>query len=87
MRAKWDDFMEAYQDALRATSKPWAPWYSIPADDKPNMRLTISQILCATLEQMNPMQPEISQEDKQGLADCRRILLAEDPRTEKQREG
>ena len=30
--AKWDDYMDAYQAALRATSKPWAPWYAIPAD-------------------------------------------------------
>ena len=31
---KWDEYMDAYQAALRATSKPWAPWYAIPADSK-----------------------------------------------------
>ena len=34
-RALWDDYLDAYQDCLEATSKPWAPWYAIPADDKP----------------------------------------------------
>jgi PPK2 family polyphosphate:nucleotide phosphotransferase len=33
-RARWDDYMSAYEDMLRATSRPWAPWYAIPADDK-----------------------------------------------------
>jgi PPK2 family polyphosphate:nucleotide phosphotransferase len=34
-RRHWDEYMLAYQDALNATSRPWAPWYAIPADDKP----------------------------------------------------
>ncbi len=35
----WDEYMQAYERALNATSKPWAPWYAIPADDKPYMRV------------------------------------------------
>ena len=35
-RKFWDSYMEAYEEALNATSRPWAPWYSIPADSKPH---------------------------------------------------
>ena len=42
---RWDDYMTAYQAALNATSRPWAPWYAIPADDKPFARLCVAEIL------------------------------------------
>ncbi|MDH3862274.1 MAG: polyphosphate kinase 2 family protein, partial [Gammaproteobacteria bacterium] len=41
-RRHWDDYMRAYEDALNATSRPWAPWYAIPADDKPYMRARVA---------------------------------------------
>jgi PPK2 family polyphosphate:nucleotide phosphotransferase len=37
-RQHWNEYMRAYEDALNETSRPWAPWYAIPADDKPWMR-------------------------------------------------
>jgi polyphosphate kinase 2 (PPK2 family) len=37
-RQYWDAYMHAYEEALGATSRPWAPWYAIPADDKRYMR-------------------------------------------------
>ncbi len=40
-RAHWDEYMQAYEEALNATSKPWAPWYAIPADDKPYIRTAL----------------------------------------------
>ncbi|MEP6864751.1 MAG: PPK2 family polyphosphate kinase [Deltaproteobacteria bacterium] len=48
--AKWVEYQDAYQAALRATSKPWAPWYAIPADNKPYMRATVASIVVKTLE-------------------------------------
>lgn len=48
-RARWDDYMEAYEDCIAATSTAEAPWYVIPADDKKNAQLIISRIIRDTL--------------------------------------
>ena len=48
-RARWDDYMHAYEATLRATSRPWAPWYAIPADDKPYMRARVAGIIIDAL--------------------------------------
>ncbi|HPE04780.1 MAG TPA: polyphosphate kinase 2 family protein, partial [Thauera sp.] len=48
-RKHWDKYMAAYADCLRATSTPDCPWYVVPADDKKNARLIVSQILVDTL--------------------------------------
>src|SRR4051812_16330285 len=50
---KWDEYMDAYQDALSATSKPWAPWYAIPADTKHHMRRAVAEIVVGTLKQLH----------------------------------
>ncbi len=49
----WDSYMRSYQEALNATSRPWAPWYAIPADDKRYMRRAVAQILVDTLDDMD----------------------------------
>lgn len=51
-RAHWDAYMAAYEECLAATSQPWAPWYAIPADDKPYMRWQVATLLRAALEQL-----------------------------------
>ena len=61
-RGHWDAYMEAYEAALEATSKPWAPWYAIPADDKPNMRATVAGILRQTLESLDLEYPRLDPE-------------------------
>ena len=43
--ALWKDYMNAYGHALNATSRPWAPWYAIPADHKPYMRAAVADII------------------------------------------
>jgi len=45
----WDQYMNAYEEMLNATAKEWAPWYAIPADDKPTMRLMVAEIIRETL--------------------------------------
>ena len=49
-RKHWNDYMKAYGLCLGATSTRQAPWYVVPADDKPNARLIISQIILSTLQ-------------------------------------
>lgn len=52
-RGHWDKYQQAYEDALNATSRPWAPWYAIPADNKDFMRLTVAEIVRDTLKSLD----------------------------------
>ena len=74
---KWDDYMVAYQEMLRATSKPWAPWYSIPADAKPYMRRTVAEIIVDTMKQLDLKPPEIDAKDRDALAKIKAELESE----------
>ena len=76
-RARWNDFQKAYEAMLRATSRPWAPWYAIPADDKDYMRAAVASILVETLERIDPRYPDVSAAQRRELAAGRRRLLAE----------
>ena len=69
-RGFWDRYMKAYEEALRATSRPWAPWYAIPADDKPFMRTTVARIVAQSLRRLPLRFPDIGA-DK--LAEFERI--------------
>ncbi len=65
-RARWNHYMEAYEDMLRATSRPWAPWYAIPADSKSYMRMAVADIIVRALARLKlrypPPRPELSQD-------------------------
>ena len=76
-RAHWDAYMHAYEEALNGTSKPWAPWYAIPADDKPYMRAAVAETVVAALEQYGLKYPVASAEDKQEFVAARAALDAE----------
>lgn len=52
-RAHWDHYMAAYQAAIRETSRPWAPWYVIPADDKPVMRCRVAELIADALDSLD----------------------------------
>ncbi|MEO0573864.1 MAG: PPK2 family polyphosphate kinase [Pseudomonadota bacterium] len=72
-RGHWEAYMHAYEQAIRATSKPWAPWYSIPADDKPTMRYLVADIVRRTLDTLPLAYPDVDPDD-QSLFDS---LLAD----------
>ena len=76
-RALWDDYQAAYEATLRATSRPYAPWYAIPADDKDYMRAAVARILVETLERVDPRYPRLSAAQRRELRQGRRRLLAE----------
>jgi PPK2 family polyphosphate:nucleotide phosphotransferase len=57
-RKLWKDYMEAYQDVLSKTSKPWAPWYIIPANRNWYRNLVISSILVDMLEKLKMHYPQ-----------------------------
>jgi PPK2 family polyphosphate:nucleotide phosphotransferase len=73
-RRHWDNYMQAYEDALNATSRPWAPWFSIPADDKPYMQARVAEIIIETLQNIGLKYPEPSDEDRAEFAEARKEL-------------
>lgn len=58
-RARWADFMEAYEDVLERTSTPSAPWFVIPADFKWYRNMCVSQIVTHALEGLNLEYPKV----------------------------
>lgn len=77
-REHWDDYMAAFEDALNATSREWAPWYAIPADDKPYMRATIAEIIVKTLESLGLRYPEPDEETRSQFETFRQLLSGPD---------
>jgi PPK2 family polyphosphate:nucleotide phosphotransferase len=73
-RVHWKNYMHAYEEMLRATSRPWAPWYAIPADDKPFMRLTVAEIVAETMESLDLHYPEVSDATRARLQEMRALL-------------
>ena len=64
-RKLWDNYMDCYEDAINRTSKPHAPWYIIPADDKPTARYLVAKILHDSLTQLEDVvEPELDSEIK-----------------------
>ena len=76
-RAYWDTYMHAYEDCLNETSTPWAPWYAIPADNKPYMRLSVARILNQALEHLDLRYPTLTSKQRAGLAASRKRLEEE----------
>jgi PPK2 family polyphosphate:nucleotide phosphotransferase len=77
-RNHWKEYMEAYQQAIGATSTDEAPWFVIPADKKWFMRMAVAEIIVETLEGMDLRFPEISPEKKNELLAARKLLEEED---------
>ena len=77
-RAHWDTYMQAYEEALNATSKPWAPWYAIPADDKPYMRAIVAETITAGLSGLGLESPAPSDKNRQAFPAARASLMDAD---------
>jgi PPK2 family polyphosphate:nucleotide phosphotransferase len=76
-RGYWDAYMEAYQDALQATSTKAAPWYVIPADRKWVTRTLVSDILSAAVNRLDLRTPKLTPEQLGQLVEARQKLLNE----------
>ena len=77
-REYWKDYMKAYEECISATSTGEAPWYIIPADDKENARLIVSQVVVDTLESLELEYPKASASRREELKSIRKRL--EEPR-------
>jgi PPK2 family polyphosphate:nucleotide phosphotransferase len=76
-RNHWDDYQAAYTDVFNHTSTDVAPWYIIPADKKWFTRLSVAEIICSRLKQLDLAYPEISKEQKDQLLAAKTMLEAE----------
>jgi PPK2 family polyphosphate:nucleotide phosphotransferase len=75
-RQFWPQYMQAYQDCLRATSTREAPWYVVPADDKDASRVIVSQVLLQTLREMKMRYPAPTAAHRRDLLAIRAELTA-----------
>jgi PPK2 family polyphosphate:nucleotide phosphotransferase len=76
-RKLWDKYMQAYEDTIRHTSRPEAPWYVVPADNKSFARLIIAEAMVEAMEGLNLAFPKVAGPALKELEKVRRALLAE----------
>lgn len=77
-RGFWNDYMNAYEDVFNHTSTSWAPWYIIPADYKWFTRLTVANIICTKLKELNLQYPTVTEEHQQYLLQAKQMLENEE---------
>lgn len=76
-RRHWDSYQKAYEQAIRATAAPHAPWYIVPADEQWESRAIVGRLLRQQLEALGLKHPELAPEERTRLAEARRELNAE----------
>ncbi len=77
-RKYWKEYKHAYEECLSETSTEHSPWYVVPADDKHNARLIVSEIIVDTLKSLNMHYPQLDAVRQQELLSIRAELMAED---------
>ena len=77
VRADWDKFMKAYDEMIRQTSQPHAPWFIIPADDKWFARLAIAAIIHRQFDRLKLAYPKPDAKQLEDLMKARQILMDE----------
>lgn len=73
-REYWDDYMQAYEDAINATASEQAPWYVVPGNDKKNARLIVSEILLQTLKEMDMAFPTLDEKQTAEIEKYKLLL-------------
>jgi PPK2 family polyphosphate:nucleotide phosphotransferase len=73
-REFWDDYMNAYQEMIAATSKKYAPWYVVPADNKWYTRLVVAAAIVDAMEELKLSYPKVSGEQRKQLQAARKEL-------------
>ena len=74
-RKYWDDYMTAYEDMIRHTSTPDAPWYVVPADHKWFTHIAVSSVIIQTLEDMDLQFPKLDKTHRKQLEEAKQTLL------------
>jgi PPK2 family polyphosphate:nucleotide phosphotransferase len=78
-RAHWEEYMSAFEEAITATSTDWAPWFVIPADDKPLMRALVAAVIVDAIDSLKLRAPEVSADQRAANERARRELEAQKP--------
>lgn len=76
-REHFDEYLDAYEDALSATSTPWAPWHVVPADHKPAMRALVGAVVVDAIDSLSLARPAVDAQRQQELDAARAALEAE----------
>ena len=76
-REHWNEYMQAYEDMIRATATPHAPWYVVPADNKWFTRLVVAAAIIEAMEDLALRYPKVDPAKKAELAAVREILESE----------
>jgi PPK2 family polyphosphate:nucleotide phosphotransferase len=74
-RGYWDDYMHAYEEAIRATAAPHAPWFVVPADNKWFTRLVVADAIVEALDRLELEYPKVDKAKRKELAAARAMLL------------
>ena len=77
-RARWDEYMRAFEDAITQTSTKRAPWYIVPADHRWFSALVVAELVVAKLTSLKLRYPQMSGEDKKEMERARKLLVRED---------
>jgi PPK2 family polyphosphate:nucleotide phosphotransferase len=77
-RKLWDKYMAAYEDMIRATSRPYAPWHVVPADNKPFARLVVAKAMIEALEGLDLKFPKVDPAALKEMEKVRKALQAEE---------
>jgi len=81
-REHWDEYLEAYEEMIRNTATPHAPWYVVPADHKWVTRLIVAAAAVDTLQGLKLHYPEVDETKRAGLKAARAALESEDGRAD-----
>ena len=76
-RQRWDEYMNAYEDMIRHTATPEAPWYVVPADHKWFTHIAVSSAIIHTLKGLDLQLPKIDKERRKQLGAARQVLMKE----------
>jgi PPK2 family polyphosphate:nucleotide phosphotransferase len=76
-RRHWDAYQRAYEEALSATSTPWAPWFVVPADHKYALRALVGGIIVDAIDQLDLRPPQLSPDQRRTLTQAKAELLDE----------
>jgi PPK2 family polyphosphate:nucleotide phosphotransferase len=76
-RGYWDDYMRAYEDAIRETATPECPWYVVPADNKWFTRIVVASAIIQTLASLDLKYPRLGKAQLAELKQARALLMKE----------
>ncbi len=76
-RAHWDDYMDAFEQCISATSTEEAPWYVIPSNHKWVSRALVANILAETIKSLNLKYPEVTPEKMKAIEASKKQLESE----------